>query len=283
MTCIKHRVRNQIKRAATNSNLCRIGISKLSNHTTLMAWVFMEHINVGANQAISIKVCQFSTNVSFRILHHRYHAFIHVEDVEVSIGQHHICCCAIKCHFNAGIKGILRSLKLLRGDIRRILHNFEGVTIQIHNRVIGSVNPHFLTAFTKALIFTRCKFAPVQTFPKSRIFRACCQNRICKHPVVLALNFVKRIAHGLKEVIIGGNDRSIHVKFNNSLRFTDSVDLAFKISSLFFLIGYIRRIFYNFKRMTFLVKNRIVRRLDPNLTSAFTKAFEFSGFEFTAI
>ena len=50
----------------------------------------MEGINVLAHQLSDIKIGQILANVRFGLAQHGEHGFIHIDDVEIGIGDHHI-------------------------------------------------------------------------------------------------------------------------------------------------------------------------------------------------
>ena len=50
----------------------------------------MEGINVLAHQLSDIKIGQVLANVRFGLAQHGEHGFVHIDDVEIGIGDHHI-------------------------------------------------------------------------------------------------------------------------------------------------------------------------------------------------
>lgn len=69
------------------------------------------------------------------------------------------------------------------------------------------------------------EFTFAELRPKRLVFGALPVSRLNKHAVVLAFDFVERIADSLEEIGIGMNDRAIDRKFDHGLRAPDRGNL----------------------------------------------------------
>ena len=111
--------------------------------------------------------------------------------------------------------------------ITGIFDDFERLAICIHDGIVGSLNPDFFAAFANTLVFIDLKFAAVQVFPELFVVRASGVVRFDKHAVMLAFDFIERVAECIQKILVGGHDGAIHLKFDNGLRFIQSRELSF--------------------------------------------------------
>ncbi len=49
---------------------------------------------------------------------------------------------------------------------------------------------------------------------------------------MLALDLLQPVAHGLEEVLVGGDDGAVEIELDHRLRFVDRLDLSFVIGCL---------------------------------------------------
>ena len=72
--------------------------------------------------------------------------------------------------------------------------------------------------------------------PELAIGRRVALGRIDEHAVMLALDFVQRVAERVEEVLVGGADRAVHVELDHRLRLADRRDLAVVVGGLQLLL-----------------------------------------------
>ena len=107
---------------------------------------------------------------------------------------------------------------LLRRDVGGILDHFEGLAIEIHDRVVGCLNPDLLAALADALVLRRLVFAAVQRRPELLVLGALPVGLVHKHAVVPAFDLIQRVTQGLQKIVVGGEDRAVHLEFDHRLR-----------------------------------------------------------------
>ena len=110
------------------------------------------------------------------------------------------------------LPGIVGVVDFLRGDVGGVLDDLERLAVQIEDRVVGSLNPDFLAAFADAAVFAGLVFAAVQLGPEFAVFGARAVRFVGKHAVMLAFDFVERVAHRLEEILVGVDDGAVHAE-----------------------------------------------------------------------
>ena len=93
--------------------------------------------------------------------------------------------------------------------------------------------------------------------------------------MVLALDLIQGIPHGIKEVLVRGNDGAVEPEFDDRLRLMNGVDLALcpeahllKVVLGHLLHGDVGRVFDDLIGLAVLIEDRIVARLQPHLDAA---------------
>ena len=86
----KHRVGDEREGAPAEQDLGAIGVVQLGQHAALMARIFVEAVDVGSHQGACIEVIEFFANIGFSQAQHLFDGFIHVDDVEIGVGDHHV-------------------------------------------------------------------------------------------------------------------------------------------------------------------------------------------------
>ncbi len=173
--------------------------------------------------------------------------------------------------------------RLARRDVGSELDHLVRLAVEIHDRVVGRLDPHLATALGDALVLRRLEFTFAQFAPKLFVLGAVAIARLNKHAVVLALDFRKRIAHRLQKIIVGGDDRSIEVKFDHGLGFADGIDLALIVRSLKFRRSDVRGELHDLERLAVRVEDRVVGRLNPNLAATLRDAFVLRDLKFALV
>ena len=87
--------------------------------------------------------------------------------------------------------------------------------------------------------------------------------------------FIQGVTHCVQEVIIRPLDNTVHIEFNDRLRFPDGVNLPFKVGIFQFLFSDQRGVFNDFENLSVHIDNRVVRCLNPDLVAAFGNPFIF--------
>ena len=151
----------------------------------------------------------------------------------------------------------------------------------VEDGVVRGLNPHFLTAVSDAVEFTRLKLSFGQLFPEQPVFTAGTLGRIHKHTVMLALNFLQGVTHGIQEVVVGLQDFSRRFEFNNGLRLVDRIDLTREIGVFHFFCGNVDGVFYYPGDFAVACCNRVVGGLNPHLVTRFVVTQVFAAFKFT--
>ena len=90
--------------------------------------------------------------------------------------------------------------------------------------------------------------------------------------MVLALDLVERIAHRAEEILVGGDDRAVHVELDHGLRPADRRDLAGVFHALDLLRGDVGGELDDLERLAVGVEDRVVGRLDPDFLAALAEA-----------
>ncbi len=116
---------------------------------------------------------------------------------------------------------ILHAADFLRRDVGGELDDFHRLAGVIHDRIVGRLDPDFATALADPLVFGRLEFTAVEAGPERLVFLAAAQLRRCEHLMMLALDFVETVTHRVEEILVGGDDRAVHLELDNRLRPVD--------------------------------------------------------------
>jgi hypothetical protein len=119
------------------------------------------------------------------------------------------------------LAGILHVADFLRRDVGGELDNFDGPAGVVQNRIVGRLDPDLATALADALVFSRLKFTAVEAGPKRFISLAAAQLRRREHLMMLALDFIETVAHRVEEILVGNDDRAVHLELDHRLRPVD--------------------------------------------------------------
>src|SRR5450830_1225685 len=99
------------------------------------------------------------------------------------------------------------------------------LAVQIHNRVIASLQPYFFATFGDTFVLTHLRFATVKRFPKSFVLRTTTINRLYKHAMMITDDFIFAIACDIGKIVIYRGDLAGEIKFNHPLDFVNGGDL----------------------------------------------------------
>ena len=143
--------------------------------------------------------------------------------------------CQPLCVFGDGLQDMCHigpRLHLL-GDVSRVLDDLEGLVVEIQNRVVGGLQPDFLSPLAQPLILAGFVLATIEALPERPVLRTLLGDVIDKHAVMLARNLFKAVSHGVQEVVIRRDNRTVHLEFNHRLRLANGFNLSGKIGILF--------------------------------------------------
>src|SRR6202140_3659743 len=83
----------------------------------------------------------------------------------------------------------------------------------------------------------------------------------------MPLDFIQGIAQSFQEVVVGGEDGSVHAEFDDRLRLADGRNLALEVGLHQLLLGYVPEIVDDLVRSAVGIQDGIVGVLDPDLSS----------------
>jgi hypothetical protein len=112
---------------------------------------------------------------------------------------------------------------LLRRDVGRELDHLVGFAAA-HQRIVRGLDPDRLAALADALVLGRLEFALVQRRPEIAVRRALAFGLGDEHAVVLALDLLEAVAERIEKILIGRDDRPIHVEFDHGLRLVERIE-----------------------------------------------------------
>ena len=114
---VHNRVGNQPKVQTADLNLGFVAGLECAQHVALMRGILMENIDILSHQTSGVKLGQNLAEFTLVALHHFSHGGIHVQDVEIRVGDHHVGRAIVQGVLDAQI-GARRS----RGVLQRLLH-----------------------------------------------------------------------------------------------------------------------------------------------------------------
>ena len=86
----EHRVGDEGEGAPAEQYLGLVGVVQLGQHAALMAGIFVEAVDVGTHQGGRVEAVELFFNVGFGLAQHCPDRLVHVDDVEVCVGNHHV-------------------------------------------------------------------------------------------------------------------------------------------------------------------------------------------------
>src|SRR6516165_1112982 len=116
--------------------------------------------------------------------------------------------------------------RLLLRDICRVFHDLERLATAADQWVVGGLDPDLFAALANPLVLSGLVFAAIEFRPKLSIFRTLLVGRLDKHSVMGALYLGERVSHRVEEICVGGDNRTVHVEFDDRLRFVECRDLC---------------------------------------------------------
>ncbi len=107
------------------------------------------------------------------------------------------------------------------GDIGGDFHHPFDLAAFAHDRIVGGLDPDFLSAGSDPLVLPGVEFAATKLGPESLVIRAFHVSRFAEHAVVPALDVVQAVAERLAEVLVGPRDFTGRIELDDRQRFTD--------------------------------------------------------------
>jgi len=145
------------------------------------------------------------------------------------------------------------------------------------------LDPDFRPSFANTFEFIRDVFTTVQLRPELLVAGTALVIFVHKHAVLFFFDLVPCIAERLQEVLVGRYDGSIHLKFDDGLRFANGRDLSGVVGVLQFLLGNVDRILDHLEGLSIQVHDGVVRGLDPDFFASFADTLEFVGHVLAAV
>jgi hypothetical protein len=119
------------------------------------------------------------------------------------------------------LAGVLHAADLALGDVGGELDDLGRLVGAVQDRIVRGLDPHFAAALGDALVFGGLIFAAIEPGPERVIVRIVALLRRHEHAVVLACDFVEPVTHRVEEILVGGDDRAVHVELDHRLRLAD--------------------------------------------------------------
>ena len=104
-----------------------------------------------------------------------------------------------------------------RRDIRRKLHDSDGVAVRVEDRVVGRTEPDFPTTLGQPFELGLNEFASTEILPELGIFRRRRILLIAEYPVVLSDDLVGFVLERVKKILIGADDLAVEIEFDDRL------------------------------------------------------------------
>ncbi len=181
------------------------------------------------------------------------------------------------------LSGKVGRLKLLLGNVSGVFHHLERPPGHVKDRVIAGLDPDFLAAFAKPLIFGHQMFARGKLFPEILVFVAFGIGRINKDLVMLSFDFRQLVTHRHKEILVGIKDIALKIKFDHGLRLADGINLPGIVGGLQFLCSDITCNLEHLIGLAIAAFDRIIGRLDPDFLATLAEPLKFGGEGFPAL
>ncbi len=106
---------------------------------------------------------------------------------------------------------------LFVGDVHGELDDLERLAVTAEDRVVGGADPHVAAALGDAPVFRGLEQALAQALPELVVFVGRRLLRGDEHAMMLADDFVMRIAHDGKEVVVGVENGAVHGEGDDGL------------------------------------------------------------------
>ncbi len=151
------------------------------------------------------------------------------------------------------------------------LHDRTGV---VEDGVVIGLDEDLAAALAEAAELTRLEAAPAQLIPEVTVFGRRRIGRIAELGVRLALDFAERVAHGVEEVAVGGQDVAGGREFDHRLGAADGVDLAGEVDLALLGFGNVGGELDHLDDLARAVLDRIIGRLKPHHPAALAEALE---------
>ena len=117
------------------------------------------------------------------------------------------------------------------------LDHFHQLAAGVGNRIVRSLDDDLLAALADSAIFARQVFAAVEPRPELAILVRIPLAVFDEHAVMTAFDLVQRIAERLQEVVVGGDDRAVHLELDHRLRLADRREHVVQFDQPVFLGG----------------------------------------------
>ena len=188
---------------------------------------------------------------------------------EIRVGGQHF---AIQVKLDHGLRtadggdlaGKVGVPKLLLAPVRGELHDLDRFAIGAKDRVIGCPQPDFMAILGAASVFGGQEPARAQLLPKRLIIGAVPLFREDKQPMVLAANFVQRVAHGRQEIGVGGQHGAVEGELDHRLGSADGDEFSARIKAGLFRRGDVGGKFHHLVGRARDPSDGVIRCLQPD-------------------
>ncbi|MNI50421.1 hypothetical protein D3C73_1050810 [compost metagenome] len=115
--------------------------------------------------------------------------------------------------------GLLRPLRGLfgLGDVDRQLDHLQRPTGFVQHGIVGGFEPDLAPALGDAAELAGDEAALVQFTPEGAVVGRRRLIGVHEHPVMPSLNLVQGVAHGLKQIVVGAENRPVQIEFDHGL------------------------------------------------------------------
>src|SRR6202008_3353416 len=121
---------------------------------------------------------------------------------------------------------------LVGRDVGRELDDAGDFAVPVAQGIVGGLDPDLLAALAATLVLRGLIFAAVEACPKVAIAGALALFGRDEHPMMLAPDFIERIADRCEEVRIGIDDGAVEIEFDHRLRPVERLDLGDRVPDL---------------------------------------------------
>src|SRR5262249_18228263 len=148
-----------------------------------------------------------------RVSHRLQEIVIYPGDRAVQIEGDH----RLRAVDRSDLPGVLHAADLLFGNVGCEFDDADRLAVLAQDRIVGRLYPDLPATLGHALVLGDLKLAAVEPGPELAISGAVALARRNEHAVMLALDLLERVTHRLEKVLIGRNDRPVHIEFDYGL------------------------------------------------------------------
>ena len=122
---VDHRVGDQLKGAASDLDPCPVGVGHARQQFALVFRVFVEYVDVRAQQLVGGKLGEVLAQIVLGVPHHLLDRLVQVNNVSVVVGHHHVGGHVVQRDLDA-LRGIALAARLVEIETELDLHRLQG-------------------------------------------------------------------------------------------------------------------------------------------------------------